>query len=149
MKFGQCSFDFSWKVLIKDGTAHPSKKTTRDEIFEDYEDLQLIFEQGLATGKNAIGLGDDTDAETFRAKDNGPFELNTRSFGYTGNEGSQASRFSDSTLPRSTKGPSEKLPRKKKAKSVEGGESSNSNVDGIHMEKSFNEMIRLAIRLLV
>ena len=116
----------------------------RDENFEDYEDLQLIFEQGLATGKNAIGLGEDTDAPTFGAKDDEPSELDPRSFGYPDKEGSQASGFSDSTLPRSTKGPSEKPPPKKRAKGVEGGESSNSNMDGSHMEKSFNEMIEIS-----
>ncbi|WZZ84887.1 hypothetical protein YC2023_113466 [Brassica napus] len=61
------------------------------------------------------------------------------SFGYPDKEGSQASGFSDSTLPRSTKGPSEKPPPKKRAKGVEGGESSNSNMDGSHMEKSRDE----------
>ncbi|CAN7112488.1 unnamed protein product, partial [Brassica rapa subsp. narinosa] len=114
--------------------AHPTKKSLRDETLEDYEDLQLIFEQGLATGKNAIGLGDDTDAPTFGAKDDEPFELDPRSFGYAEKEGSQASGFSNSTLPRSRKGPSEKQPLKKRAKGVEGGESSNSNMDGSHME---------------
>ncbi|KAG2266032.1 hypothetical protein Bca52824_073111 [Brassica carinata] len=48
-----------------------------------------------------------------------------------------------STLPRSTKGPSRSHP-KKRAKGVEGGESSNSNMDGSHMEKSFNEMIEIS-----
>ncbi|KAH0913968.1 LOW QUALITY PROTEIN: hypothetical protein HID58_028414 [Brassica napus] len=110
--------------------AHPTKKSLRDETLEDYEDLQLIFEQGLATGKNAIGLGDDTDAPTFGAKDDEPFELDPRSFGYAEKEGSQASGFLNSTLPRSRKGPSEKQPLKKRAKGVEGGESSNSNMDG-------------------
>ncbi|XP_013600996.1 PREDICTED: uncharacterized protein At2g29880-like [Brassica oleracea var. oleracea] len=152
------SSGFGWDPISKNFTApnqvwddyekaHPTKKSMRDENFEDYEDLQLIFEQGLATGKNAIGLGEDTDAPTFGAKDDEPSELDPRSFGYPDKEGSQASGFSDSTLPRSTKGPSEKPPPKKRAKGVEGGESSNSNMDGSHMEKSFNEMIEISIQV--
>ncbi|CAH8364503.1 unnamed protein product [Eruca vesicaria subsp. sativa] len=149
------SSGFGWDPISKKFTApnhvwddyekaHPTKKSMRDETFEDYEDLQLIFEQGLATGKNAIGLGDDTDAQTFGAKDDEPFELDPTSFEYVEKEGSQASGFSNSTLLRSTKGPSQKAPPKKRAKGVEGEESSNSNMDGSHMEKSFNEMIEIS-----
>ncbi|KAF8104809.1 hypothetical protein N665_0167s0024 [Sinapis alba] len=61
------SFGFGWDPISKNFTApsqvwddyekaHPSKKSMRDETFEDYEDLQLIFEQGLATGKMLLIL---------------------------------------------------------------------------------------------
>ncbi|CAH8386076.1 unnamed protein product [Eruca vesicaria subsp. sativa] len=38
----------------------------REETFEEFEDLKVIFERNLATGKSAIGLGDTTDARTTR-----------------------------------------------------------------------------------
>lgn len=119
----------------------------RDETFEDYEDLQLIFDVGLATGKNAVGLGDDdTDAQTFGAEDNSPGELYHRLFGNVGSvDGSQASGSVDSSMPQSKEGRRlEKLPSRKRVKGGESGDSSNSSMDGHRMEKTFNEMIGIS-----
>ncbi|KAG2311962.1 hypothetical protein Bca52824_023519 [Brassica carinata] len=44
--------------------AHPNYKKFRDETFEEFDDLKIIFERNFATGRNAIGLGDTTDART-------------------------------------------------------------------------------------
>ncbi|XP_056863329.1 uncharacterized protein At2g29880-like [Raphanus sativus] len=53
--------DEVWAEYIK---AHPNYKKFRDETFEEFDDLKIIFERNLATGRNAIGLGDTTDART-------------------------------------------------------------------------------------
>ncbi|CAH8320574.1 unnamed protein product [Eruca vesicaria subsp. sativa] len=50
--------------------AHPNNKNLCSDTFEFFEDLQLIFGQGVATGKNAVGLGDGTDARTYKAGGN-------------------------------------------------------------------------------
>lgn len=41
-------------------------KNLRYETFEFYDELQIIFGEGVATGKNAMGIGDSTDARTCR-----------------------------------------------------------------------------------
>ena len=33
------------------------------ESFEEFDDLKIIFDKNIATGTNAIGLGDTTDAQ--------------------------------------------------------------------------------------
>ncbi|VVB12296.1 unnamed protein product [Arabis nemorensis] len=149
----QFSSGFGWDPISKKFTAsdhvwddyekvHPTRKNMRDETFEDYEDLQLIYNTGFATEKNVIGLGDDTDALTFGSEDNSPCELYTRLFGNAGNvDGSQASGFWDSPMPQSKEGPLGKLPPKKRAKGGKRGGSSNSSIDGSRMETAFNEMV--------
>ncbi|XP_019085973.1 PREDICTED: uncharacterized protein At2g29880-like [Camelina sativa] len=146
---------FGWDPVTKKFTApnhvwddyekaHPRQKSMRDETFEDYEDLQLIFDVGLATGKNAVGLGDDTDAETFGVKDNAPCELYSSLFGHL--DGSQASGSRDSSMPQSKGGQRDKQNPKKRAKSGDGEDSGNSNpsMDSIRMEKTFTEMIEVS-----
>ncbi|EOA23143.1 hypothetical protein CARUB_v100030691mg, partial [Capsella rubella] len=126
--------------------AHQGKKSMRDETFEDYEDLQLIFDVGLATGRNAVGLGDDTDAPTFGVEDNAaPCELYTSLFENMGNlDGSQASGSGDSSMSQGKGGQREKLLPKKRAKGGDCGDSSNSNMDSSLMEKTFTEMIEVS-----
>ncbi|XP_024005055.1 uncharacterized protein At2g29880 isoform X1 [Eutrema salsugineum] len=48
-------------VILK---AHPKDKNLRYETFEFFDEFQIISGEGVATGKNAIGLGDSTDART-------------------------------------------------------------------------------------
>ncbi|AED93867.1 hypothetical protein AT5G29613 [Arabidopsis thaliana] len=43
---------------------HMSYKKFKDETFEEFDDLKMVFEDNIATGGNAIGLGDGTDART-------------------------------------------------------------------------------------
>ncbi|CAN6914094.1 unnamed protein product [Brassica oleracea] len=45
---------------------HKAFKKFRDETFEEFDDLKLIFDKNIATGTNAIGLGETTDAQTVR-----------------------------------------------------------------------------------
>ncbi|WZZ73679.1 hypothetical protein YC2023_085049 [Brassica napus] len=41
--------------------ANPNNKYLREDSFEDFEELQMIFGQNTATGQNAVGLGDDVN----------------------------------------------------------------------------------------
>ncbi|KAL1200341.1 hypothetical protein V5N11_034085 [Cardamine amara subsp. amara] len=56
--------DEVWDDYLK---AHPNHKSMRDESFEDFEDLRIIFGSIIATGQNAVGLGDPIDADTYQA----------------------------------------------------------------------------------
>ena len=38
----------------------------RDDSFEDFEDLKMVFESNIATGQNAMGVGDPIDADTYQ-----------------------------------------------------------------------------------
>ncbi|CAH8256729.1 unnamed protein product [Arabidopsis lyrata] len=69
---------FGWDLEMKRFTApdevwdeylkkHPKHKHLRHESNEQFEDLQLIFGCGLATSGSAIGMGETTDARTFRS----------------------------------------------------------------------------------
>ncbi|CDY42249.1 BnaC02g11660D [Brassica napus] len=55
-----------WDEYLK---KHPTHKHLRYDSVEKYEDLQIIFGNGVATGGFAIGMGDSTDARTFRVED--------------------------------------------------------------------------------
>ncbi|XP_010497431.2 PREDICTED: uncharacterized protein At2g29880-like, partial [Camelina sativa] len=59
--------DEVWADYLK---AHPSRTNLRDDSFEDFGDLQLIFESTTATGRNAVGLGDAIDANTYQVGEN-------------------------------------------------------------------------------
>ncbi|KAF8094011.1 hypothetical protein N665_0372s0017 [Sinapis alba] len=52
-----------WNDYLK---AHPSNKKLRSDTFEFFEELQIILGQGVATGKNTVGLGDGNDARTYK-----------------------------------------------------------------------------------
>ncbi|CAF1997884.1 unnamed protein product [Brassica oleracea] len=45
--------DEVWKVYLK---ANPNNKYLREDSFEDFEELQMIFGQNTATGQNAVGF---------------------------------------------------------------------------------------------
>ncbi|KAH0872546.1 hypothetical protein HID58_069908 [Brassica napus] len=103
--------DEVWTEYIK---AHPNYKKFRDETFEEFDDLKIIFERNLATGRSAIGLGDTTDArttETAEAEKEQPNHGEEFSFNVQENYESQSSFFgspSNDTV--------EKLPLRKKQK---------------------------------
>ncbi|KAL9281334.1 putative Myb/SANT-like domain-containing protein [Arabidopsis thaliana] len=59
--------DEVWSDYLK---AHPNNKQLRYDTFEFFYELQIIFGEGVATGKNAIGLCDSTDALTYKAGEN-------------------------------------------------------------------------------
>ncbi|CAN7092148.1 unnamed protein product [Brassica rapa subsp. narinosa] len=76
----RCNSGFRWDPDLKKYTApdevwdeylkkHPTHKHLRYDSVEKYEDLQIIFGNGVATGGFAIGMGDSTDACTFRVED--------------------------------------------------------------------------------
>nr|VDD25698.1 unnamed protein product [Brassica oleracea] len=76
----RCNSGFGWDPDMKKYTApdevwdeylkkHPTHKHLRYDSVEKYEDLQIIFGNGVATGGFAIGMGDSTDAHTFRVED--------------------------------------------------------------------------------
>ncbi|KAK1351926.1 hypothetical protein POM88_053931 [Heracleum sosnowskyi] len=53
-----------WDEYIK---AHPKDGYMRYEAFDDYEDLKIAIGNGVAVGKNSIGLGSSTEARTLEA----------------------------------------------------------------------------------
>ncbi|KAK1401586.1 hypothetical protein POM88_001191 [Heracleum sosnowskyi] len=53
-----------WDEYIK---AHPKDGYMRYEAFDDYEDLKIAVGNGVAVGKNSIGLGSSTEARTLEA----------------------------------------------------------------------------------
>ncbi|XP_010424399.1 PREDICTED: uncharacterized protein At2g29880-like [Camelina sativa] len=55
--------DEVWDDYLK---AHTNKNHLRDETFEDFGDLHLIFSTNVATGKNAMGLGDAIDEDAYQ-----------------------------------------------------------------------------------
>ncbi|KAG2280417.1 hypothetical protein Bca52824_051637 [Brassica carinata] len=57
------------RLKEKQSHKHPTHKHLRYDSVEKYEDLQIIFGNGVATGGFAIGMGDSTDARTFRVED--------------------------------------------------------------------------------
>ncbi|KAM5571281.1 hypothetical protein ABKV19_011738 [Rosa sericea] len=53
--------DEVWEDYLK---AHPNDTNLRYGIFQDYEDLEIAIGNGVAVGKNSMGLGGATDART-------------------------------------------------------------------------------------
>ncbi|WZZ11718.1 hypothetical protein YC2023_104807 [Brassica napus] len=100
-----------WAEYLK---AHPKFKKFRDETFEEFDDLKLIFDKNIATGTNAIGLGETTDAQTVRVAETEKKQAKCGeefSFDVQQNYESQSSFFcnpSDDTL--------KKLPLRKRQK---------------------------------
>nr|XP_048331245.1 uncharacterized protein At2g29880-like [Ziziphus jujuba var. spinosa] len=45
--------------------SHSNQKHLRTDTFADFEDLKIAVGNGIAIGKNSIGLGDDTDARIY------------------------------------------------------------------------------------
>ncbi|ONI01334.1 hypothetical protein PRUPE_6G133700 [Prunus persica] len=55
-----------WKDYFK---SHPKDTNIQTKTSEDCEDMQIVIGNATAIGRNSLGLGDDTDARTFRADD--------------------------------------------------------------------------------
>ncbi|KAL6577974.1 hypothetical protein OROMI_010302 [Orobanche minor] len=53
-----------WDEYLK---AHPKDSNLRYDIFDDYEDLAIAIGNGVAVGKNSIGLSSITEARTLEA----------------------------------------------------------------------------------
>ncbi|KAJ4901557.1 Uncharacterized protein Rs2_15508 [Raphanus sativus] len=111
-----------WNDYLK---AHPKHKNLHSDTFEFFEDLQIIFGQGVATAKNAIGLGDGTDARTYKAgetsnEENGNDEDNIYEFDASTRDHDLSelyASFDSQTVPESR---TEKLQPKKRARSERG-----------------------------
>ncbi|KAF3432589.1 hypothetical protein FNV43_RR27329 [Rhamnella rubrinervis] len=56
----------TWEEYFK---SHPTHKSYCTNTL-DYEDLKIAIGDGIAMGSHSIGLGDDTDARTFKVEDN-------------------------------------------------------------------------------
>ncbi|CAH2079453.1 unnamed protein product, partial [Thlaspi arvense] len=48
---------------------HPSHKFLRYDSIDQFEDLKIIFDCAIANGGSSVGLGDTTDARTFKTAD--------------------------------------------------------------------------------
>ncbi|CAH9090735.1 unnamed protein product [Cuscuta europaea] len=78
MKF---SSGFGWDPITKKFTAsdevwknylesHGAHKSLRTDTIHDYEDLQIVVGNVTATGKNSVGLGEESDARTYDVEEN-------------------------------------------------------------------------------
>ncbi|KAK0582696.1 hypothetical protein LWI29_028630 [Acer saccharum] len=74
------SSGFGWDETTKKFTAleevwenyfksHPTHRGLLNKNCDDYEDLQIVIGNATVTGKNSLGLGDETDARTFGVED--------------------------------------------------------------------------------
>ncbi|KAL0843335.1 hypothetical protein Bca101_016580 [Brassica carinata] len=112
--------------------AHPKQKNLRSDTFEFFEDLQIIFGQGVATRKNAVGLGDGTDARTYKVGESSneenwndvdniyEFDASTRDHELS----EQYATFDYQTVPESR---TEKFQPKKRARSKRGASQKDEN----------------------
>ncbi|CAA7033824.1 unnamed protein product [Microthlaspi erraticum] len=99
--------DEVWNGYFK---AHPNHKYMRYDSHDQFEDLKIIFDGTAATGSNAIGLDDTTDACTYRVGDN---QVNDNLISCdSGDELSDASPISD----KHRRGRAEKLVPRKRSK---------------------------------
>ncbi|EFH43622.1 predicted protein [Arabidopsis lyrata subsp. lyrata] len=117
------SSDEVWNNYIK---AHPSYKKFRDETFEEFDDLKMIFGDNIATDGNAIGLGDD-------------FSMDVE-------EGHETPLpFVDSNL----RGPSENLPVRKKRRSNTNnvGEPTTHSEDSEEVHTEMNSLTTVTHKL--
>ncbi|CAL8134435.1 unnamed protein product [Prunus armeniaca] len=61
-----------WQDYFK---SHLSQVHLQRETFADYDDLVIAIGNGTTTGKNSIGLGDDTDAKMYEVGESRPTRL--------------------------------------------------------------------------
>ncbi|WZZ89093.1 hypothetical protein YC2023_117672 [Brassica napus] len=61
--------EFSNKYLDMQVKKHPTHAYLRYDSVGNFEDLQLIFGNGVATSGSAVGMDDTTDARTFRVEE--------------------------------------------------------------------------------
>ncbi|XP_010430637.1 PREDICTED: uncharacterized protein At2g29880-like [Camelina sativa] len=67
--------DEVWDDFLK---AHSNKTYLCDESYEDFRDLHMIFSTNVATGKNAMGLGDVVAEDPYQVGDNEGINDSTR-----------------------------------------------------------------------
>ncbi|CAN6685455.1 unnamed protein product [Malus baccata var. baccata] len=69
------SSGFGWDPVTKKFTASDEVWEGFLRTFADYKDLMTVFGDGTAKGNNSIGLGDDTDATTYRVEESRPVRV--------------------------------------------------------------------------
>ncbi|XP_010440973.1 PREDICTED: uncharacterized protein At2g29880-like [Camelina sativa] len=138
------SSGFGWDPIRKQFTApddvwaayllgHPRHENLRTNTFEDFEDLQLIFETVIAKGINTFGLGSDSNAETFEDEDD---DLQARD-----DLGDDDEVDEVSVKP--------KLPTRKRAKTSRNGDPLDStNNHGESSEKVLTEMVGVSTQII-
>ncbi|CAE5962893.1 unnamed protein product [Arabidopsis arenosa] len=112
----------------------------RDATFDDFEDLRLIFGSNVATGRNAVGLGDSIDVDASQVGDDDEtHDLNrvhimddTQGIPY--DETSMLDVFSSLEKSRA-----EKLPQRKKART--NAFSANMVMDEVNTVTEFGNQI--------
>ncbi|KAG7585782.1 hypothetical protein ISN45_Aa02g011310 [Arabidopsis thaliana x Arabidopsis arenosa] len=120
--------------------AHPNKTNMRDATFDDFEDLRLIFGSNVASGRNAVGLGDSIDVDASQVGDDDEtHDLNrvhimddTQGIPY--DETSMLDVFSSLEKSRA-----EKLPQRKKART--NAFSANMVMDEVNTVTEFGNQI--------
>ncbi|XP_042458488.1 uncharacterized protein At2g29880-like [Zingiber officinale] len=124
------SSGFGWDSMTKKFTAsdevwedyfksHPKHEHYQTDTFEDYEDLRLVVGNGTATGKYAIGLGDDIDARTFETEENGGTNLlDDYVFDHNSGEFIQSNRQESSYQPLFSEDLASPLPSQPKSSEV-------------------------------
>ncbi|ESQ40716.1 hypothetical protein EUTSA_v10015362mg [Eutrema salsugineum] len=141
----RCSSGFGWDLILKQFTAsdevweeyfkgHPNHEYMRSNTFEDFEDLQIIFESAIAKGNNVFGLGGDSNAATFEVEN----DVQEREDVHMENV-CEANETSYET-------PKEKLPSRKRVKTH--GNPSESINHGDRSEKVITEMIGVSTNLI-
>ncbi|ESQ33161.1 hypothetical protein EUTSA_v10005278mg [Eutrema salsugineum] len=144
-KLLRCSSGFGWDPILKQFTAsdevweeyfkgHPNHEYMRSNTFEDFEDLQIIFESAIAKGNNVFGLGGDSNAATFEVEN----DVQEREDVHMENV-CEANETSYET-------PKEKLPSRKRVK-THGNPSESINHDD-RSEKVITEMIGVSTNLI-
>ncbi|KAK9135424.1 hypothetical protein Syun_014754 [Stephania yunnanensis] len=71
--------DEVWEEYFK---SHPNQRHYQTDAFPDYDDLRIIVENPTASGRYSIGLGDDTDARAFMAKETSGDVLDDLTYDY-------------------------------------------------------------------
>ncbi|ESQ50282.1 hypothetical protein EUTSA_v10002177mg [Eutrema salsugineum] len=118
----------------RDSMGHPNHEYMRSNTFEDFEDLQIIFESAIAKGNNVFGLGGDSNAATFEVEN----DVQEREDVHMENV-CEANERSYET-------PKEKLPSRKRVKTH--GNPSESINHGDRSEKVITETIGVSTNLI-
>ncbi|CAN8275321.1 unnamed protein product [Cochlearia groenlandica] len=108
----------------------------RDNTFEDFEDLQVIFESAIARENNTFGLGGETNAEAFEVEN----DVEVGDDVCMENVGEP-----NETTFESSK---EKLPSRKRSKSNGNGDPLKSTNYDDHSEKVITDMIGVSTTII-
>ncbi|ESQ38724.1 hypothetical protein EUTSA_v10029159mg [Eutrema salsugineum] len=144
----RCSSGFGWDPITKQFTAsdevweeyfkgHPNHEYMRNNTFEDYEDLQIIFENVIARGSTVFGLGGNTNAATFEVEN----DVQERE------DVDHMENVCEVNIP-AYETSKEKLHSRKRAKPSGNGDPSKSTNLGDHSEQVLTEMIGVSTNLI-